>query len=322
MARRLSCDDYTVGWVCALADEYTAAQEMLDEEHQDPIRKNNSNDSNIYTAGCIGGHNVVISCLPAGQTGTNSAASVAMQMKSAFPAIKFGLMVGIGGGVPSGTDIRLGDIVVSQPTNGHGGVVQYDFGKSTPSGFKRTGFLNAPPTILLNAIMKLRANQDRGRASLAPHLLKLGSLEKFSRENTGEDVLFEAEYNHVGEGNCAKSCASARTVKREKRPDNTPMVHYGTVASGNQVMRDGVERDKVSSEFDGVLCFEMEAAGLMNNFPCLVIRGICDYSDSHKNKTWQPYAAGTAAAYAKELLLVIPVTDVANTQTVNQATHG
>lgn len=322
MARRLSCDDYTVGWVCALADEYTAAQEMLDEEHQDPIRKNNSNDSNIYTAGCIGGHNVVLSCLPAGQTGTNSAAAVAMQMKSAFPAIKFGLMVGIGGGVPSGTDIRLGDIVVSQPTNGHGGVVQYDFGKSTPSGFKRTGFLNAPPTILLNAIMKLRVNQDRGRASLVPHLLKLSNLDKFSRENAGEDVLFEAEYNHVGEGSCVKSCVSSRTVQREKRPNNTPVVHYGTIASGNQVMRDGVERDKVSSEFDGVLCFEMEAAGLINNFPCLVIRGICDYSDSHKNKTWQPYAAGTAAAYAKELLLVIPVMDVVNTQTVNKATQG
>lgn len=50
----------------------------------------------------------------------------------------------------------------------------------------------------------------------------------------------------------------------------------------------------------------MEAAGLMDNFPCLVIRGICDYSDSHKNKRWQEYAAATAAAYAKELLSVVP----------------
>ena len=56
----------------------------------------------------------------------------------------------------------------------------------------------------------------------------------------------------------------------------------------------------------GVLCVEMEAAGLMDDFPCLVIRGICDYADSHKNKRWQPYAAATAAAYAKELLSTIP----------------
>ena len=54
----------------------------------------------------------------------------------------------------------------------------------------------------------------------------------------------------------------------------------------------------------------MEAAGLMDHFPCLVIRGICDYSDSHKNKRWQPYAAAVAAAYAKELLSLIPVSRV------------
>ncbi|GKT67552.1 regulatory protein AfsR [Colletotrichum tofieldiae] len=71
-------------------------------------------------------------------------------------------------------------------------------------------------------------------------------------------------------------------------------------------MKDGQTRDRYSQELGGVLCFEMEAAGLMNNFPCIVIRGVCDYADAHKNKRWQPYAAATAAAYAKELLHVIP----------------
>jgi nucleoside phosphorylase len=83
------------------------------------------------------------------------------------------------------------------------------------------------------------------------------------------------------------------------------VVFYGMIASGNQVMRDGVTRDRLRKEFD-VLCFEMEAAGLMDDFSCVVIRGICDYSDSHKNKRWQEYAAATAAAYAKELLTNIP----------------
>jgi hypothetical protein len=55
----------------------------------------------------------------------------------------------------------------------------------------------------------------------------------------------------------------------------------------------------------GALCVEMEAAGLMNDFPCIAIRGICDYADSHKNDAWQKYAALTAAAYAKELLAYI-----------------
>lgn len=102
-------------------------------------------------------------------------------------------------------------------------------------------------------------------------------------------------------------------------------IYYGTIASGNQVMRDGSTRDRVSAEFGGVLCFEMEAAGLMNSFPCLVIRGICDYADSHKNKMWQAYAAGTAAACAKEVLSVLPPAEVAKSLTVDEtirATSG
>ncbi|KAI9764072.1 MAG: hypothetical protein M1840_008876 [Geoglossum simile] len=153
---RLTRKDYTVGWVCALSIELAAAQEMLDEEHEGLPQE--LDDPNIYTLGRIGEHNVVIACLPAGQTGTHSAAVVAVQMKTRFNAIRFGLMVGIGGGVPSTVhDVRLGDVVVSQSYMEHGGVVQYDFGKTTPNGFLRTGFLNAPPTILLNAVASLRA---------------------------------------------------------------------------------------------------------------------------------------------------------------------
>lgn len=66
-------------------------------------------------------------------------------------------------------------------------------------------------------------------------------------------------------------------------------------------MKDGMTRDRLCEELD-VLCFEMEAAGLMPDFPCLVIRGICDYSDSHKNDKWQKYAAAVAAGFARELL--------------------
>ena len=99
-------------------------------------------------------------------------------------------------------------------------------------------------------------------------------------------------------------------------------IHYGTIASGNQVMKDAAERDRVSGELGGVLCFEMEAAGLMNSFPCLVIRGISDYADTHKNYKWQAHAAGTAAAYAKELLSVIPPAEVMNTRRVEDVMNG
>ncbi|KAH8697202.1 hypothetical protein BGW36DRAFT_378194 [Talaromyces proteolyticus] len=297
-------DDYTVGWVCALPIELTAAQRMLDEVHEETYRSDH--DTNIYTLGRIQEHNVVITCLPYGQMGTNSAAIVATQMKSSFPSIEFGLMVGIGGGVPSkARDIRLGDVVVSRPGLSHGGVIQYDFGKKTESGFHRTGFLNMPPTILLNAIAKLDAENIQQRTSFIEDINKLDTWQEFSREAAEPDRLFDARYNHVGDDTC-RSCNEREIIKRKPR-DQKVLVHYGTIASGNLVMKNAIERDKVSSDLGGVLCFEMEAAGLMNTLPCLVIRGICDYADSHKNKQWQPYAAGTAAVYAKQVLSMVPV---------------
>jgi nucleoside phosphorylase len=92
---------------------------------------------------------------------------------------------------------------------------------------------------------------------------------------------------------------------RSERGGQDPRPHYGIIASGNSVIKHGCTREQLRLE-TGALCFEMEAAGLMLDFPCIVIRGICDYSDSHKNKHWQGYAALAAAAYAKELLEYVP----------------
>lgn len=304
--------------MCALPVELAAAQEMLDAEHETPPY-NNTHDTNLYSCGRVGGHNVVIACLPEGQTGTNSAAAVATQMKSTFSSTRFGLMVGIGGGVPSEeADVRLGDVVVSKPYDTHPGVVQYDSGKATESGFKRTGVLQMPPIVLLNAVANLQAMRLRGKGRLLEYLSKLVSLPQFSRETAGDDLLFEAEYDHMGGATCGM-CSTERTISRETRVQEIVVVHHGTIASGNQLMRSATERERVSAELGGVLCFEMEAAGLMNTFPCLVVRGICDYADSHKNKRWQAYAAATAAAYAKEVLSVIPPAEVAKTHTMDEA---
>ncbi|KAH8728938.1 nucleoside phosphorylase domain-containing protein [Phaeosphaeriaceae sp. PMI808] len=305
MSRRPRREEYTVGWICALPVELAAAQEMLDEEHEDLER--DDNDENLYSLGSIAGHNVVIVCLPAGRIGNNPAAAVATQTRATFKGIRFGLMVGIGGGVPSAeVDIRLGDVVVSQPHQTFGGVVQYDAGKTTPSGFGRTGLLNAPPQILLAAVARVRANEFRGRSNLSEHLSKISCIPKFQRKKAGPDVLFEAAYNHQGGPTCDKCSTDRQEARQPRDSEEEVVVHYGTIASGNQVMRDGRTRDRLSRELGGILCFEMEAAGLMHSFPCLAIRGICDYADSHKNKAWQAYAAGTAAACAKEMLSVIP----------------
>ena len=315
---QLPSESYTVGWICALPVELAAAQEMLDEKHDDLERDADDYDDNLYTLGSIAGHNVVIVCLPARCIGNNPAAVVATQMKAAFKGIRFGLMVGIGGGVPSAeVDIRLGDVVISQPDKTFGGVVQYDFDETTPSRFDRTGSLNAPPQILLNALAKVQADEFRGKSKMSEHIGKLDRIPRFQRSETGPDILFNVSYDHEG----GQTCDGCRTDRHEDRQprDEEVVSHYGTIASGNQVMRNAAERDKVSAELGGVLCFEMEAAGLMNSFPCLIIRGICDYADSHKNKRWQPYAAGIAAAYAREVLSVIPPTDVEKTRTAEEA---
>lgn len=153
--------DYAVGWICAITTEYVAAQTFLDEKHDGP-QYVSANDNNDYTLGKIGKHNVVIAVLPDGEYGIASAASVAKDMLHSFPNVRIGLMVGIGGGVPSSKhDIRLGDIVVSAPRDGKGGVFQYDFGKTIQDQtFQTTGFLNQPPTVLRMAMNGLKAQYE------------------------------------------------------------------------------------------------------------------------------------------------------------------
>ena len=287
-----------------------AATAMLDEHHN-PLQQN-SRDHNTYTLGRIGRHNVVVACLPTGVMGTVSAARVADQMLRTFEEIRFGLVVGIGGGVPSEeNDIRLGDIVVSKPIKESGGVIQYDFGKTVQEGrFKRTGSLNRPPDMLLTALASLQSKHMRERPELMKYLSEMlrrypKMVTQFARPDTQHDLLYDAEYDHITEQATCSQCNTSKLIDREPRPSEDPFIHYGLIASGDQVMRHGATRERLRKELD-VLCFEMEAAGLMDDFPCLVVRGICDYADSHKNKLWQGYAAATAAAYAKELLSVIP----------------
>ena len=276
---------------------------MLDgDEHPRLPRKRA--DTNNYTLGNINSHNVVIACLPQGEYGISSATNVASQMMHSFPNIQFGLMVGIAGGVPNlpEIDIRLGDVVVSKPGERNGGVVQYDFGKAMDGDvFEPTGWLNSPPTILRTAVGTLEAREARWGNEFVQYLSAFGSKEdtRFANPGMVNDQLYDA-------------IDTTNLVIRPDRPGG-PVVHYGSIASGSSLIKNAKKRDKLREEH-GILCFEMEAAGLMNNFPCVVIRGICDYVDSHKNKRWQPYAAATAAAYAKCLLSHIDPIEVSPTE--------
>ncbi|KAG5744635.1 hypothetical protein H9Q70_012661 [Fusarium xylarioides] len=301
-------NEYTVGWICAITTEYVAAQEFLDEEHEGPEFVS-PHDNNHYTLGKVGKHNVVIAVLPDNEYGKSSAASVARNMMHSFPNIRFGLMVGIAGGAPGKHDIRLGDIVISCAGNGKGGVFGYDFGKAIQGqGFQETGFLNQPPQLLRATVSGLKARYERKGHQLSEAVDNILERNKrlrgkYKKPESSTDNLFKSEATH--DLTCATTCSDDATnlVPRPERKEDedNPTVHYGLIASADQLMKDALARDKLSEEKE-VLCFEMEAAGLMNHFPCLVIRGICDYSDTHKNKEWQGYAAMVAAAYAKDLL--------------------
>lgn len=302
---------YNIGWVCTLPKEQTAAMAILDETH--PTVRKRSGDPNNYTLGSVGEHNIVIACLPSGQPGGTSAATVAAWMASTFPRIKFVLLVGVGGGVPS--KVRLGDVVISTPAGQFSGVVQWDMGKAREGGsFERTGALNNPPTALLSALSRLESEHLLCGPKIPEYLAALQEKwPKMGRSDSLEDVLFKASYAHVKasavvddndeEEESCRRCDKTMVVQRKPRDSTDPRVHYGLVASGNQVIRDAVFRNKLNKDLGGhMLCVDMEAAGLMNCFPCLVIRGISNYADSHKNDAWQEHAAAVAAATAKELL--------------------
>jgi nucleoside phosphorylase len=305
----LTRNDYTIACICPMGLEQAPLVALLDETH--PILPT-SLDKNSYTLGRMGAHNIAIAAMP--EIGNNSAASVATQLLNDFPAVRFALLVGIGGGVPDldeGVDVRLGDVVVSKPEARCGGVVQFDRGKALADGrFERTGALQRPPDVLLGAVARLKARHQRVESEIPRYLQEM--IERYPKMKEGgytyqgaeNDQLFRAEFEHAGGKDC-RGCDPEEIVERESRRNLSPVVHYGTIGSSNAVIKDGRVRDMLRDELN-VKCVEMEAAGLMESFPCLVIRGICDYADSHKNKRWQPYAAATAAAYAKELLSLIP----------------
>ena len=204
-------------------------------------------------------------------------------------------------------------------------------GKAEKGGnFRRTGSLNNPPSALLTALTLLKTEHEMNGPKIPQYLDDLKKnwpklASKYTRSESLEDILFKSDYGHVSksstdfsatpdndegdeeEENC-RFCDRTKVVQRKPRDMR---VHYGLIASGNEVIKAATFRDKLNKDLGGnVLCLEMEAAGLINDFPCIVIRGICDYADSHKNKDWQEPAAAVASAFAKELLSVVPALEV------------
>lgn len=319
-------DAYEIGWISALPIELAAARGMLDEEHGIPQSSPPLQDSNSYILGRLHSHKVVIACLPRGEVGGSSAAVSARDMLGVFPNIRVGLMVGIGAGIPcwksdNGSvgdentdqedkglaegDVRLGDVVISSDKK-TGGLVAYNFGKKLPDGsFEVAYHLNQPPRALRVALSTMEADHELRENRITEYMkqmvekLPLGTREKWLHPGQAKDILFPANYVHQGGRSC-KNCDRQKAIRRIPilRSSTTPTIHYGVIATGSEVVKHAPTRDLIGATHNAI-ALEMEAAGLMNNFPCVIIRGISDYADSHKNDQWHRFAAATRSSLCK-----------------------
>lgn len=314
-ARKASA--YTVAWLCALPEvEYPAAIMMLDHDHKEPDF-HNASDNNQYWFGDLGGHNVVIASMPANKPSKVSAQILVAPLQQSFPNLKIHLFVGIGGGVPQIPqpedplkDVRLGDVVIGWPEEtGDPAIVQYDFARRlSRNQFDLLGHMDNPKPALLNGLNNILVRRTMRRPTgFANHLEKLEEMEGYGHPGAGTDILFDADYRHVeGKPNC-DDCDPKRRVQRQQRSSEELVFHRSTILSGDTLEMDAIDRDKLSHKYFKAKCFEMEAAGVMGDLRCLVVRGISDYADTHKNYRWHKYAAGRAAAFAREYLIGIRV---------------
>ncbi|PYH79601.1 purine and uridine phosphorylase [Aspergillus uvarum CBS 121591] len=303
----ISPSEITVAIFCALPIESVAVRYTLDEEFQCRPQQRNPQNKYVFTYGRIGEHKVVLA--RPHQIGPVKAALCAAAVSGLFPTVRFALMVGIGAGIPGKRDIRLGDIAVGVPRENHPGVVEYDLGKYEKDGFVLKGALNKPHPVLVSADGALEEEEIMGRRPLRRVLRELMRRPGYGRPEL-EDVLYDPGFHHVNKGESCWACDVADERKVVARPVRAgkggyPVVHRGLILSGRGVIKNPEDLDRLRRGQDDAICFEMEAAGIVDEIPCLVIRGICDYADTHKQDGWHRYAAAVAAAYCKAVLCKI-----------------
>ncbi|CAH0043367.1 unnamed protein product [Clonostachys solani] len=327
--------EFRIAIICALSREANAVLLLFDEEWEEEGESYGraGGDWNHYTTGRIGRHAVVLAHLPG--MGTQNAAAAAASMRSSFPGLKMALLVGICGAVPriGRDDVMLGDVMISNR------IVQYDYGKQYPGHFEIRPSLAGPDADLLGLISALDTDhvRDRLKKKARSYLRQLQREADSPDSETGrrhrasyiypglgEDKLFRADYIHKHDRDCHEcrkgfcekaskascsrlGCDGSKLVSRKvdgidgRSYQSKIEIFIGRVGSANTVMKSGKDRDRIAATHD-LIAFEMEGAGILHQVPCIVIKGVCDYADSHKNKTWQDFAAATAASVMKAVL--------------------
>lgn len=347
-SRPNSREGFQIALICALRVEFDAVEALFDDYYEQDFSYSKApGDPNAYTTGRMCGHDVVLAFMPG--MGKVNSASVAAGFRASFPGIRLGLVVGICGGVPVGTDdekeVLLGDVIISTA------LVQFDFGRQYANKVVRRDTLQdnlGRPNAEIRAFLT-KLSGSRGRRTLRDktsiHLEELRDKDGFKQSSypAVDDKLYLSTYRHKHQDDscpiCSKCngpeddvceaalestceelhCQDSELVCRARvdrargvghyRDISTagmlearkPVIHFGVIVSGDSVMKSGQHRDEIASR-EKAIAFEMEGAGVWESFPTVVIKSVCDYADSHKNKRWQKYAAATAAACMKAFL--------------------
>ena len=334
-----SRNGFQIAVICALQIESDAIEAVFDETYDSTLYGTSQGDDNSYTTGRIGRHHVVLAYLP--NMGKAASAAAASSLKTSFPQIQLGLLVGVCGAVPNAGEgnaraILLGDVIISE------GVIKFDFGRKFPNKLARK---KHPADELGRASNKIRSwikrlkglsmhkNLKEETSHFLQEIISQDRFQAFRFPGSSKDILFPSDYRHKHHklGACAVcdraegddlevcdialnstcdslGCDKNRAIRRgrlaqvvEDEDRYKPELHFGWFGSGDLVMKSAKDRDRIAQE-EKIIAFEMEAAGVWDVFDVIIIKSACDYADSHKNKEWQKFAALTAAACTKALL--------------------
>ncbi|QLI68890.1 uncharacterized protein G6M90_00g061270 [Metarhizium brunneum] len=302
VTRPLNPEDYHIAIIAPLEIENVAATLMLDNRHDGRFPMARGYEY-LYTPGEMGGHNVIVATLPAGEDcDLGSAAALSRQVKTFFPNLWFGLLVGVAAGMPNvgggqERDIRRGDVLVAQQDGELPGLINLELGKWTENGFvlRRRGWLDMTDKLVRSAIRQIQAGDFlQDQPSFLKHYQEMmGNLnhpETFADPGQDLDLLYET----------GESVVKRRTREAEKRT----RVWYGMIGSASTLVENASKRDELRDKHN-LVGIETAAAGIVPIIPVGVVRGVCDYADERTNEAWLPYAAAMAAAYAKEIILQI-----------------
>ncbi|KAI1048915.1 hypothetical protein LB506_005170 [Fusarium annulatum] len=288
-------EDFAVALICALSLEFDAVCMIVDEfwdEDGDQFGKADG-DHNMYVTGRIDKHNVVIALLGKGKV--NSATS-ATSLRASYPNISLTILVGVCGAVPSIREkhIGLGDVVISDT------IVRYDFGHQTDHEFvrKKTCHGDMMPKEIINLLEGLQTVLGRRRL-MKRSATFIDELKETAARLGQHDRYERPEKRIVGASGATSQLLALRG--QEAIDTQVPTVHFGPMASGDTVMVSAEHRDRIAAA-ENIIAFEMEGAGVWQELPCIIVKGVSDFADCEKTKEWQDYAAAMAAATSKAIL--------------------